>query len=448
MTYKEKLRALLDEQKVITDAAAAEGNRDLTDEEQRVFDRCQSCIELLRECTAQEPESQTGAQELNAAEERDRCAEITSLCREFSVDPTAYIQDGASADTVRAAILDTLRTRGAPVNVQITVDEHDKYRSAAADAMLLRAGLEVKNPAAGARDLLGLSIRDLAAECLTRDGTQGAARMSGDELYAALARQFYNPSAAFPSIMDQTVQKSYEAGYNQVQTTFEKWTTRGVLHDFKTTTGNYLIGGAGEFKRVPENGELQHDLPTDAKLPTRKLETYGRQFTMTRQAFINDDIGFLTTIPARYARAARKTINSQVYGILFDNPVIYDGVTLFDASAHGNLIDSGTEVTAEAIQKMMLKMQVMRDPSGDPVIVRPRYLVVPVGYGFTVATLFRSPTIHTADNTQAYNPLYQSAIEVVEDPTLNARAGTGAAPWFLVADQGDAGSIQIDYLNG
>ena len=36
----------------------------------------------------------------------------------------------------------------------------------------------------------------------------------------------------------------------------------------------------------------------------------------------------------------------------------------------------------------------------------------------------------------------------MQSPVLNALAGTGAAPWFTVADPSSAKSIQVDYLNG
>lgn len=83
---------------------------------------------------------------------------------------------------------------------------------------------------------------------------------------------------------------------------------------------------------MPEGGELKNDKPTDAKLPTRRLHTYGKQFTLSRQAFINDDIDLVTSIPARHAAAARRTINTQCYQILMGNPAIYDGKKLFSAN--------------------------------------------------------------------------------------------------------------------
>ena len=60
------------------------------------------------------------------------------------------------------------------------------------------------------------------------------------------------------------------------------------------------------------------------------MDTYGRQFSMSRQAFINDDVGFITEVPGLYAASAKRTINKQVYKILVDNPAIFDGVPLFE----------------------------------------------------------------------------------------------------------------------
>ena len=46
------------------------------------------------------------------------------------------------------------------------------------------------------------------------------------------------------------------------------------------------------------------------------------------------------------------------------------------------------------------------------------------------------------------NPLHGYPIEIVETPVLNMLAGSGKAPWFMVADPNSAKSIQVDYLNG
>lgn len=443
---------LVQQQKQLT-TAAKDGKRDLSSEEQSQFDNLQRKIEVVDgQIKALLPDQ---IKVPSIEDERTRIAEITQMCRDFSVDDKdlqRYIQDGTEQDQVRAAILEKMKADGQPLNqrgIDVTKDADDKFREAAADALVMRGGVNIEKPSEGARELMGMSLRDFAIETLEKSGEQNLLRMSTDELFGKLTRAYFNPTAAFPAILDTAINKAYVEGHRTAAVTFDKWTKKGTLKDFKTHDNNYLAGPAGEFLEVPEGGELKHDTPSDEKKPTRKLKTYGRQFTMTRQAFINDDIDFLSKIPAKYATAARKTQNKQVYQILIDNPVIYDGTKLF-TTAHKNVLASGTGITAEAVQKMFLALQMQTDEFGDAVIIRPTYFVVPVGYSFAVYEIFNSATINTTSNTQAANPLYRyrEMLEVIEDPTLNVLAGTNAIPWFIVGDKSDTDSIEVDYLNG
>lgn len=272
-----------------------------------------------------------------------------------------------------------------------------------------------------------------------------------EQLEDLLSRGFYNPEAAFPAILDQTIEKAYREGHKKVAVTFDRFTKKGSLPDFKTHDNYYVAGPVGEFLEVPENGELKHDVFTDDKLPQRKLKTYGRQFTLSRKAFIDDDISLVTSLPARYAAAARKTINKQVFQILVNNPAIYDGTALF-GSNHKNLLKTGTGVTQAAMQTMIMALANQKDQFGEAIIINPAQIVVPSGMKFDMYTLFNSPTINTTDNTQAVNPLYQyrDQIEVVEDPTINALCGGmgNVMPWWLFGAAGDCDGIEVDYLNG
>lgn len=451
---KVKKAQLVQKQKQLT-TTAKEGKRDLSSEEQTTFSDLQRQIDDVDGEIRALEKPQTTPVNISVEQDRIRIAEISQMCREFGVednDLERYIRDGTNQDQVRAAILEKMKREGQPLGqrgIDVTKDADDKFREAAADALVMRGGVSLAKPSEGARELMGMSLRDFAVETLEKEGEQGLLRMSHDELFGRLTRSYFTPTAAFPAILDTAINKAYVEGHKTAAVTFDKWTKKGTLKDFKTHDNNYLAGPAGEFLEVPEGGELKHDIPSDEKKPTRKLKTYGRQFTMTRQAFINDDIDFLSKIPAKYATAARKTQNKQVYQILIDNPVIYDGTKLF-TSAHKNVLSSGTGITAEAVQKMFLALQMQTDEFGDAVIIRPTYFVVPVGYSFAVYEIFNSATINTTSNTQAANPLYRyrEMLEVIEDPTLNVLSGTGAIPWFVVGDKSDTDSIEVDYLNG
>lgn len=458
MNKRQKRAAKIAAQQALLNTARSAG-RDMTAEEQASFDALQREIDALTmEIDAEERQAETEAPEADhaadaqraVAEERERVTQITNLCREFDQDPTDYISSGATMDQVRAAILDGMRTSGAPASVQVTRDEQETFRQRATDALMMRSGIQVENPADGAQELRGMSLRDLAIECLSRDGRSANSllRMPSDELYAELCREFYNPSAAFPAIMDQTIRKSLVEIYNKVPTTFQAFTTKGSLQDFKETADHeYVIGGVGDFLKVPENGEIKADAPRTELLPTRKLDTYGKQFSMTRQAFINDDIGFLTKVPGLYATAAKKTIDKQVYNILFSNPTIFDGKTLFHAD-HKNLISgNGAAPSQQTIQAAILQMQKQTDQFGDAIYMTPRTIVVGVGYEFDLAVILHSAQV-TGSSNNDINPLFNYPLQIVQSPVLNALAGSSKCPWFMIADPTSARGIQVDYLNG
>ncbi len=440
---------------------AKQGKRNLTSEEQAEFDSLQREIDdLTREIEAEknEPDGEPAPPEntrqlvdeaLQA--ERQRSAEITTLCREFGMEPDKFITEGKTLDETRAAVLEHLKKNGAPLGSRITVGEsgEDEFRRDASDGLVMRGGLTPEGAGNGARQFASMSFRDLAIECMERAGEAGARRMSSDELFSTvMQRQYLTPTAAFPAILDNAIEKAYVTGHKQVPVTFDKWTKKGTLSDFKTHDNNYLAGPIGDFEEVPEGGELKNDRPTDVKLPTRRLKTYGKQFTLSRQAFINDDIGLVTILPARHAAAARRTINRQCYGILMKNSRVYDNKALF-CSEHKNLLKTGTGITKEAVQAMILAISTQKDQFDQAITIRPSMLVLPVGLGFDVEVLFNSPTIQTTDNTQAVNPLYNYGLHLVEDPEINRLAGEGKpVPWFMLGAAGDTAFMEVDYLNG
>ena len=458
------------QQELLNQARSA--GRAMTADERAEFDSLQRAIEALDRALAGTPSGHASQQRADGDDgddddegdddgeeddsnralqaERARIRSIEEMCSHFGMESRSYIDNGASVDSVRAAIMGQLMQSRSPIgSAVVTQDENDKFRRAVTDGLMMRAGLQVPNAAEGSNSFRAMSLRDLAIECLSSDGQNTASllRMSSDELYTELSRQFYNPSAAFPAIMDQTIRKSIVELYNHVPTTFQEFTTKGTLPDFKETADHeYVIGGVGDFLEVPENGEIKPDMPRTEMLPQRKLKTYGKQFSMTRQAFINDDIGFLTRVPGLYATAAKKTIDKQVYSILFNNPAIFDGVALFDA-AHKNVIGTGSKPTQAAIQEMILQMQKQTDQFGEAIYITPRKIIVPVGYEFDLAVIFHSAQV-TGSNNNDVNPLYNYPLQIIQSPILNAMAGENACPWFMVADEASARGIQVDYLNG
>ena len=455
-------------QREILNTARREG-RDLTPEETKEFDDLQKKIDVApndgggdrnldpsgngggEERGAGNPDSQEDIAQRAVTAERERISEISGMCREFGLDASRYVERGISVEDARKEVLNELKKSHSPIDARVTADEGDKFRSAAVDGILMRGNVNVEKPAEGASDFRNFSLRALGEECLIRSGMDGAKirRMSNDELYTELGqRQFYNPSSAFPAILDATARKSIVQMYKEMPTTFEKWVTEGTKSDFKEDSDHeYVINSIGDFEEVPESGELKHGEIKTELLPTRKLKTYGKQFTMNRQAFINDDIGIVTRMPGLYAARAKKTIDKLVYQVIFQNEKTFDGVKLFEDANHHNLLTPGSAPTREVLQKMIMKLSLMKDQFGEAIYATPKAILVPVGYSFDLYTILHSALIPGSNNNDA-NPLYNYKLDVIETPVLNAMAGTGKCPWFLVADRMTAASIGVDYLNG
>ena len=375
--------------------------------------------------------------------ERERSARIVARCGSFpqlGLDPGDFIARGLSVNEVNEEILRRLGSGSAPVggSVQVVADETDKLRSAACDGLLLRAGMRVEKPADGARDFRGMRLRDLAVDCVTRAGVQGALRMADD----VLMRSALSPDSAFSGILSDTINKSMGIAYHAAPTTFERWTSKGSNTDFKPRK-IFQISEAGELDEVPQNGELKFDAMKDTSA-TSVLATFGKTFGFTRQALINDDLDLLTRIPAAYVSAAKRGVNRAVYSILNANPVMADGNALFSA-AHGNL-GTGAKPSVDSYQEAMGGMMTQKNLRGlEYLNIPPAFVITsPLQYA-EHAVILRSTANPDGANSGVFNP-FEGMMTLVQD--ANIQAASGVLPYYFAADPSMCGTIEVCYLNG
>lgn len=373
-------------------------------------------------------------------QERQRVADITGLCREFGVNSDEFINGGHSIEDVRAQVLEQLRAQRTPSatssqDVTVTADEADKFRRAAADSILLRAGRNIETVAEGARELRGMGYRDLAIECLQLAGVSQAQRLHSDELF----KRALSPDSQFSSILSDAVNKSMATAYKGQVTTYQQWTGTGSMTDFKDAPA-YQISEAGELSKMTQTGEFKFDEMTDTKV-TKSIATFGKTFGITRQALINDDISILTRIPEAYVRAAGRGINKLVYSMLQSNPKIYDGKALFDA-AHGNLASTGGALSIQTLGAGRAAMRKQKNLRGKETLnIAPKYLIVSPDLEVAALQLLGS----TADPNGAHSGvvnIFRNSFEIVVDAELTENS------WYLAAAPSDIDTIEVSYLNG
>lgn len=445
------LTQMIQRQQSILDTAKKAG-RQLTKEENDELTSLQAQIDAARNVEHTEPDEgeETGSDTQRAIQnERQRITEIGNLCRSFGMDDSAYIANGTSVADVRTAIIASLQKTSESENsslgsIRVGTTGAERMRAAATDGILLRAGFDIEKPCDGAEEFRNVSLQNIAMRCLSAEGKlngRSAFSVSSDQMYDMLLRDFGNPSSSFASIMDNAARKAITESYKMAPTTFEKWTTSGTLRDFKQDEDHEYNLRADDLDEIPENGELKEGKISEAMMPTRKLKSYGKLFTMTRQAFINDDIGFISQIPSKYAIAAKRGIEKRCYEILNANPAIFDGVNLFDAENHKNLISSASKITTAEVEKLYNLARQQVDQFGDAIDVTIKYLIVPSHMYFDAQRVVKSQLI-AENNLNGINVLAGERIEVISSARLKGN------DWYMVADPITAKGIQVDYLNG
>jgi len=369
-------------------------------------------------------------------QERKRTSEITALFRDFDVEGAdEAIVMGVSVDEARAMVMDQLRARNKGVSVTMGEAESDKFRAAAQDAVLMAAGIPVADAAPGAQELRGHSMVELAREALQREGLKAN---FGDNM--ELARQAINSTSTFPAIMANLANKSVMVGFNEAETTYQIWAGKGSNRDFKEAA-RVALSEAGNLELVPEGGQFQQDFLGEASART-KVATYGKLFSLTRQAIINDDLGLFSKIATKYGSAAKRLVNKMVYAQLTGNVKMQDNIALFDTK-HGNVAGTGEALSVKAIAKAITAMRRQKGITGDATLnITPKYLVVPPELEVTAYQIVNSTAAVDGVNSGVVNP-YKGRFVVVADAEL-----TDPDAWYLVADASQHDTIEVTYLNG
>ena len=369
-------------------------------------------------------------------QERKRTSEITALFRDFDVEGAdEAIVMGVSVDEARAMVMDQLRARNKGVSVTMGEAESDKFRAAAQDAVLMAAGIPVADAAPGAQELRGHSMVELAREALQREGLKAN---FGDNM--ELARAAINSTSTFPAIMSNLANKSVMVGFNEAETTYQIWTGKGSNRDFKEAA-RYALSEAGNLELVPEGGQFKQDSLGEASART-KVATYGKLFSLTRQAIINDDLGLFSKIATKYGSAAKRLVNKMVYAQLTGNVKMQDNIALFDTK-HGNVAGTGEALSVKAIAKAITAMRRQKGITDEATLnITPKYLVVPPELEMTAYQIVNSTAAVDGVNSGVVNP-YKGRFIVVSDAEL-----TDPDAWYLVADATQHDTIDVTYLNG
>ncbi|MCX5496441.1 Clp protease ClpP [Kaistia dalseonensis] len=335
-----------------------------------------------------------------------------------------------------AADTDPVPHRG---QIRISADEVEKWAEGATKGLLARAGLK-----GGERnEFSGLTLYELARSSLDirniKSGSMDRMSMVGTAFTARNAGPGYHSTSDFGSVLATAAYRSMMTGYEEVDETFGEWTSKGRASDFRPIS-RVDLGLFPSLDKVEEGAEYKYATIGDTGT-TVQVATYGKMFSITRQAIVNDDLGFFDRVPRKMGRAAKRTIGNLVYAIVNSNPTMQDGVALYHAS-HGNLAAAAGVISVTSLGAARAAMARQKDEAGvgTAIGVRPKFILLPP------ELLDLALTVIGAEKTPGDAAGTPNAVRNIATPVSDSRL-TGTA-WHLAADPAQVDTIEVTYLDG
>jgi len=258
--------------------------------------------------------------------------------------------------------------------------------------------------------------------------------------------------AAFAShqisdLLSNLVNKFLLRGFNAVENVWQRVSDVRAVNDFKAI--NLLrLNGDLKFKKVGPAGELKVANVSDYKR-SLSAETWGITTQVTRQDMFNDDLNALSLLPQRMGRGAGLALNEAIWTEFLSNNAAYFTPSQSPTPAAGNAL------SLTSLQAANTAFRRLNDPDGNPLGVRPAFLLVPPGLQVGALTLNNGNQLiasglssTSAKNLEPNVNVLAGLFEVVVSNYLESMAGGSQTTWWMVADGNDLPALNVAFLQG
>lgn len=396
---------------------------------------------------------------------------FVALGRDMGVEARAselVAQNGrgeVGVDTCRSELLRAAAERQA-ANVShvrnggivVVDDARDKWMRGAGNSIIQRAGLtDILSRAAQMRgekidldpgEFRGIRNVELARMSLENMGvridTYNRERII--ELGFTSTRGGAQSSSDFAVLLESVMHKVLQAAYIITPDTWSRFCGKGSVVDFRPHP-RYLRGTFGTLDSLTENGEFKNKPIPDGAKESISAKTKGNIVALTRRAMVNDDLGAFNNITLDLGRAAKLSIEVDVYALLAlasgAGPTMNDGKAMFHDD-HKNIATTAAVPSVAAFDAIRVLMAQQKDVSGNEFIdVRPAVWLGPVTFGGLARVVngaqYDPDTASKLQRPNIVNGLFK---DVIDTPRL---AGTR---WYAFADPVTHPAIEVVFLDG
>lgn len=355
-------------------------------------------------------------------------AEIMELGKRHGLTDFArgLAQSATDIGAARTAIANELGARDLAAGGHINVSPMDysggrNEREVLIASLAHRMGARQKDqPILRGLDAVGLALRSL--------------ELAGERVYSDMSRtqiieRAMHGTGDFPNLLGAAAGRVLHDAYAAAPAALKAVARETLLPDFRDRTA-VRLGSAPSLEKVNEHGEFHYGTIEEGAAVWR-LATYGRIFSITRQALVNDDLGAFGDLVRMFAEAAARREADELVKAL-TSPGQVDGAALFSSARSTQtarkLTLAGLGVAVQALRS--------QKHFGELVAQEPGAIVVPAALEMTARQLVASISATKTSDVQPFGPL-----GVVVEPRL-----TDADGWYLVAVNQRA--LEYGYLDG
>jgi hypothetical protein len=248
--------------------------------------------------------------------------------------------------------------------------------------------------------------------------------------------------ALFSDLYAPGLRKIIFESYTYMATEYDKFLN--VLSSSVSYEDDYQMAGFGSVPTKPEGTGIIYDDPVPGSQVRYQWTAFGKGFRVTHEAMVDERYGQMKKMAAAMGRAFRN--QTELNGIEIIDQAFTAGFSGFThdgkamcATDHPllrggtmrNRPSSGVDLGVSALQDALVDFERIVDDSSVPVVIRPRYLMVPPELGPMAAELLGSSfKPYTADNE--INVIQDAGLQIIISHYMS---DTNA--WFLIADKGE-----------
>ena len=356
----------------------------------------------------------------------------------------AQLAAGADPDAASRALLvhlgagvEPARAAGAVPRIEVLENAGAPPRELMVDALVARVRrTEPSKPAA--RQYARMTTTEMARQCLAWSGRRSDDMSNFEVMGAAL-----HGTSDFPALLAETGKRLLRTAYAAAPSGLKPAARSTITEDFRPMN-RLQLSEPPELRRVNEQAEYTHGSFAEAKA-SYSIATYGRMFSISRQALVNDDLGAFDAATRRFGQAAAEFEAKFLCDLLVSNsgagPTMADNQPLFH-STHKNLAGTGAVPSVTTLSAAMGALRTQTGLDGrTPINVPPRYLIVPAALEGEARAL--AEVVITPAEVSKVNP-WMRMLEVLVEPRLDA---VSKIRWYVAADPSVIEGLEYCHLN-